>query len=463
MGFKKDFVWGSATASYQIEGAAYEDGKGLSVWDMACQKPGFIKFGHTGDVACDHYHRFAEDVAIMKELGLQAYRFSISWPRVLPEGIGKVNGSGLDFYDRLVDELLKNKIIPYITIFHWDYPYELYKRGGWLNPESPDWFGEYTKLVVERLSDRVTHWVTQNEPQCFIGRALQDGVGAPGLKLGFKDILLASHHSLLGHGKSVQAIRATAKQYPIIGYVPVGITYIPESNSKADIEAARTEMFSVTEKNVWSNSWWMDPVFLGKYPEDGINLFEEDLPEIGPDDMKTIFQPIDFFGTNIYNGEMMRMGKHGKPEKVKMAMGFARTAFNWPVTHESLYWGPKFFYERYVKPIIIAENGLSNTDWVSLDGKVHDPQRIDFLTRYIRQFQKASEDGVEAKGYFCWSLMDNFEWGQGYNERFGLVYVDFASQKRTIKDSGIWYQSVIETNGNNLLNNRIEDGKTTRK
>ncbi|TCL62559.1 beta-glucosidase [Hydrogenispora ethanolica] len=448
MGFKNDFVWGAATASYQIEGAAYEDGKGLSVWDMVCQKPGFVKFGDTGDSSCDHYHRVSEDVAIMKELGLQAYRFSICWPRVLPEGIGKVNPQGLDFYDRLVDELLKNNIIPYVTIFHWDYPYELYKRGGWLNPESPEWFAEYTKVVVERLSDRVTHWMTQNEPQCYIGRGHQEGTLAPGLKLGLKDVLLASHHSLLAHGKSVQVIRAAAKQPSMIGYAPVGITYIPQSNSKPDIEAARTAAFSITEKNVWSNSWWMDPVFLGKYPEDGLNLFEQELPEIGPDDLKTIFQPIDFFGTNIYSGKTVRMGKDGRPEEVKRETGFARTAFNWAVTPQSLYWGPKFFYERYRKPIIITENGLSNTDWVYLDGKVHDPQRVDFLTRYIRQFQRAAEDGVDAMGYFCWSFMDNFEWAEGYNERFGLVYVDFTSKNRIIKDSGIWYRKVIESNGN---------------
>lgn len=447
MGFKKDFVWGAATASYQIEGAAYEDCKGLSVWDMACKIPGFVKFSHTGDVACDHYHRYAEDVALMKELGLQAYRFSISWPRVIPEGTGKVNEKGLDFYEHLVDELLKNDITPYITLFHWDYPYELYKKGGWLKRESPDWFAEYAKVIIDRLSDRVSHWITQNEPQCYIGRGHQDGLHAPGLKLGLREVLQASHNSLLAHGKAVQVIRSSAKKESIIGYAPVGLTYIPRSTSAEDIEAARYATFSINEKSVWTNAWWMDPVFLGSYPEDGLKLFEQDMPEIGPDDMKIIAQPIDFFGTNIYNGKTVKANDKAKFEETDRESGFARTAFNWPVTPESLYWGPKFFYERYKKPVVITENGLSNTDWVHLDGKVHDTQRIDFLNRYIREYRRAADDGVDTAGYFCWSLLDNFEWAHGYNERFGLVHVDYATQKRTIKDSGYWYKSVVESNG----------------
>ena len=300
-------------------------------------------------------------------------------------------------------------------------------------------------------SDRVRHWITQNEPQCFIGLGHMEGTHAPGLSLGFKDVLLASHHSLLAHGKSVQAIRTHAKQSPLIGYAPIGMTKIPFGNSPTDIEAARSAMFSISEKTIQVNSWWMDPVYLGQYPEDGIKLFEKDLPHIGQDDMKLIAQPIDFFGANIYNGKLFRMGSGGTPELVRREDGHPRTAIGWSVSPEALYWGPKFFYERYNKPILITENGMSNIDWVSLDGKVHDPQRIDFLSRYIHEYRKAAAEGVDAIGYFCWSLMDDFEWSDGYSERFGLVHVDYATQKRTIKDSGYWYKKVIESNGSNLL------------
>jgi beta-glucosidase len=450
MSFKKDFVWGAATAAYQIEGAAFEDGRGLSVWDTCCKRPGLVKDNNNGNIACDHYHRYKEDIQLMKKLGLKAYRMSISWTRILPDGIGKINEKGLDFYERLVDELLDNGIIPYVTLFHWDYPQELYKKGGWLNPDSSDWFAEYTKVVVERLSDRVKHWMTQNETQCYIGLGHGSGEHAPGLKLDLSDVLLAGHNSLLAHGKAVQTIRKYSKGACEIGYAPVGIVSFPDTQSKEDIEAARKATFGVSDANTWNSSWWIDPVYLGSYPEDGLKSFEKWLPKIHAEDMKTIFQPVDFLGLNIYHGSRVRMGQNGKPEMVRKNEGCDQTAFKWQVTPEALYWGPKFFYERYQKPIVITENGLSNVDWVSLDGKVHDPQRIDFLNRYLREYKRAAQDGVDAKGYFCWSLMDNFEWAEGYNERFGLIHVNYQTQKRTIKDSGFWYKNVIETNGENL-------------
>ncbi len=453
MGFPEKFIWGAATASYQIEGAAFENGKGLSVWDTFCRKPGTVFQRHNGDIACDHYHQYQEDVQLMKELGLQAYRFSISWPRVLPEGVGRLNKEGLDFYDQLTDELLDNGIKPIITLFHWDYPYELYTRGGWINPESPDWFAEYTKTVVERLSDRVEYWVTLNEPQCFIGLGHYSGEHAPGLKLSMDEVLAAGHHALLAHGLSVQVIRDLSKQKCKIGYAPVGSVVIPETETNEDIEAARRLAFSTSKHQaVWSNSWWMDPVFLGSYPEDGLKLLEEHLPTIKAGDLETINQPLDFFGVNIYRGTVVRAGLNGQPEKVKLDAGYPRTAINWPVTPKALYWGPRFFYERYQKPIIIMENGLSNQDWPSLDGAVHDPQRIDFTHRYLLELERAIRDGVDIQGYFHWSLMDNFEWAEGYNERFGLVYVDFQTQKRIIKDSGYWYKRLIESNGRILEN-----------
>ena len=255
MNFPKDFVWGAAAASYQIEGGAFDDGKGLSVWDMMCRQPGKIWEGNTGEVSCDHYYRYEEDANLMGEIGLKAYRLSISWPRVIPEGTGKVNDKGLAFYDRLIDSLLENGVDPWITLFHWDYPYALYCRGGWLNRDSSDWFAEYAAVITDKLSNRVSHWMTQNEPQCYIGLGHQIGEHAPGVKLGFADILLAAHHSLLAHGKAVQAIRAHANLKPMIGAAPVGFTYYPATDSKVDIEAARNVMFSITKKNCWNNTW----------------------------------------------------------------------------------------------------------------------------------------------------------------------------------------------------------------
>ncbi|MEJ6951376.1 GH1 family beta-glucosidase [Natronospora cellulosivora (SeqCode)] len=451
MSFPKDFVWGAAAASYQIEGAAFEDGKGLSVWDMFCRKEGAILNNDTGEIACNHYHKYKEDVKIMKEIGLQAYRLSISWPRVLPNGTGKINEKGLKFYDKLIDELLANDIEPYVTLFHWDFPYELYKKGGWLNPASSDWFAEYTKIIVDRLSDRVKNWFTINEPQVFINLGHRDGVHAPGLKLSKDDILQISHNVLLAHGKAVRVIRENSDQDCRIGMAPVGSPVMPLEENEENIEVARKSNFLVNEHSeLWSMSWWMDPVIKGHYPEDGLKIYKEYMPDIKEGDMDIISQPIDFFGVNIYQGSKLGLDGNGKPYTVERKKGFARTAFNWPVTQDALYWGAKFYYERYGKPVIITENGLSNTDWVFLDGKVHDSQRIDFLSRYLKGFKKAGEEGADIAGYFHWSIMDNFEWAYGYQERFGLVYVDFESGERIIKDSGYWYKELIDNNGKNL-------------
>ena len=450
MMFPKDFTWGVAAASYQVEGAANDDGRGPSVWDMLCRKGGTIWNNQSGDAACDHYHRYKEDVALMKSLGIMAYRLSIAWPRVLPDGTGRVNPKGLEFYDRLVDELLVAGITPWITLFHWDYPYELYCRGGWLNPDSPDWFAEYAKIVVEKLSDRVRHWMTLNEPQCFIGLGHQDGTHAPGDKLGFAQVLRAGHNALLAHGKAVQTIRAASRTKPIVGYAPVGMVSAPASEIAADLAAARNAMFSLTAKNCWNNTWWMDPVFLGRYPDDGQKLYAAEMPPVRDADMATICQPLDFFGVNVYGGQVIRAGSDGRPEPVPVPTGHPITAFGWNVVPESLRWGPRFFQERYKLPIVITENGMANVDWPALDGKVHDPQRIDFLHRYLLQLRRAIADGVDARGYFQWSIMDNFEWAEGYKQRFGLVYVDDPTQRRVVKDSGFWYKDVIATNGANL-------------
>ena len=450
MSFPDGFIWGAAAASYQIEGAAYDDGKGPSVWDMQCRRPGAIWSGHTGDVACDHYHRYREDVALMRQVGLHAYRLSISWPRVMPDGRGIVNEQGLAFYDALIDSLLDAGITPYVTLFHWDYPYELYCKGGWLNRDSADWFADYTRVVIDRLSDRVTHWITQNEPQCFVWLGHSTGMHAPGDKLDFPEVLRIAHHTLLAHGMSVQVIRAHSTRPCQIGFAPVGAIAMPATDAPEDVAAARRAMFEVNEKTLFTNSWWSDPAIFGRYPEDGLALFGTAMPDIHEGDMDTICQPLDFYGVNIYSGRCVKAGVDGRPETVEWPVGMAQTAFRWPVTPESLYWGPRFLYERYQLPLIVTENGLSNQDWVALDGKVHDPQRIDFLTRYLREFERAGMDGVDIRGYFQWSIMDNFEWAEGYKERFGLVYVDFATQSRIPKDSAYWYTNVIKTNGASL-------------
>lgn len=452
MGFVKDFVWGAATSAHQIEGAYLEDGKGMDLWDVYEQEKGHIYEGHTGNVACDHYHKYKEDVQLMKQLGLQAYRFSINWSRILPNGTGTINQKGIDFYKRLLDELNNAEIEPYITLFHWELPYELYKKGGWMNDDITNWFGEYAAIVSKEFSSMAKHFFTMNEPQCFIGLGYQNGQHAPGLHLMNRDLFQMTHNTMKAHGTAVLQLRANAKNPIQIGYAPTCGVYYPASEKKEDVEAARKKFFECPDLDnwTWNVSWWSDPVLLGKYPEDGLKKYESYLPAITQDDLKLINQPLDFYGQNIYNGQMVKADENGNPTIAKRYPGFPKTAIQWPVTPECLRWGPKFLYERYKKPIYITENGQSCQDSISLDGKVHDPQRIDFTHRYLRELKKAAEEGVDVRGYFHWSLMDNFEWACGYSERFGMIYVDYESQKRIIKDSGYWYRDTIHCNGENI-------------
>ena len=414
MDFRKDFVWGAATSAYQIEGAVKEDGKGEHIWDVYTKEPGKIFEGHTGEVACDHYHRYKEDVRIMKEIGLKGYRFSIDWSRVMPEGAGRVNEAGIAFYNDLIDELLKNDIEPF--------------------------------------SDRVTHFFTLNEPQCFVGLGFVNGEHAPGIKAPIRDTFEMAHNVMKAHGRAVQMLRTHGKQPLVIGYAPTASVCYPATEKAEDIEAAKKSFFALPDEFSnwhWNVTWWSDPVLLGKYPEEGLAKYEPYLPKITEEDMRLISQPIDIYGQNIYNGYCVRMGEDGRAETVSRYEGFPKTAIDWPVTPECLYWGPKFLYERYQKPIYITENGLSCHDVISLDGKVHDPNRIDFLARYLHELKKAAGE-IDLRGYFQWSLMDNFEWAKGYSERFGLVYVDYPTQKRILKDSAYWYQKIIKENGSTL-------------
>ena len=447
MSFQKDFVWGSATASYQIEGAWNEDGRGLSVWDVFCHEPGNIEEGHTGDVACDHYHRYKEDIKLMKELGIKAYRLSISWTRIFPKGIGEINEKGVQFYSDLIDELLTNGIEPYITLFHWDYPYELYRKGGWLNDDCVQWFADYAGKIAELFSDRCVNYITFNEPQCFIGSGYVSGTHAPGLKVSYKDAFQMCHNVLKSHGAAVIAMRENAKQPIKIGYAPTCTANYPVSDSPEDVEAARKSFFAAPPLNrrvMWNTAWWSDPVLLGHYPEDGLALYKDYLPEITEEDMKLISQPIDFYAQNIYNGKAVESDGKGGYRFVSRAPGATKTAIQWSVTPECLRWGPRFLYERYGLPIFITENGMSAHDAVSLDGKVHDPNRIDFLHRYLLELEKAVDDGADIRGYFLWSFMDNFEWAKGYTDRFGIVYVNYETQERIPKDSAYWYRDWIE-------------------
>lgn len=444
-GFCKDFLWGAASAAHQIEGAYLEDGKGMGIWDTFEQETGYIIRNENGNVACDHYHRYREDVAIMKELGLKSYRFSVSWPRVMPEGYGTVNEKGLQFYIDLVNELTAAGIEPMVTLFHWNLPTAIYELGGWENPQVVDWFEQYTDVVTTALGKKVKYWMTFNEPQLFIGAGLNAGVFAPFEKKSTEALMRISKNVYLAHGKAVRIIRKNC-QNSIVGMAPTGEIVIPRDMNAESIERARKLSFSMKKESFTSSiTWWSDPIFFGKIPEDAQAIFGECLPVLTEEEWEIVTEPLDFYGFNIYQGledldSTEEYGPYAYP-------GSPKTSMDWNVTPEVLYWSCRFLYERYGKPIMITENGMSSFDWVSLDGKVHDPNRIDYLHRYLRSIKDAVSEGIPVLGYQYWSIMDNFEWINGYDKRFGLVYVDYRTQKRTIKDSACWYRDVIATNG----------------
>ncbi|WMC91548.1 GH1 family beta-glucosidase [Kineothrix sp. MB12-C1] len=455
--FCDDFVWGVASSAYQIEGRDKEDECGKIIWDTFAEA-GKTADGHSAEVACDHIHRYKKDYALMRLMGVKAYRFSLNWARILPEGTGRVNEKAIALYRDMVQEMRKNNIEPYITLYHWEFPQALQDKGGWLNAESVDWFAEYARVVSENFSDLCKYFITFNEPQCFVGLGNLSGEHAPGLKLPIKDVFQIAHNVLKAHGKAVINLRKYAKQLVKVGYAPTCSMAYPATDSKEDIEAAKKALFGFfnpVEKWTWNVSWFSDPVFLGHYPEEGVEKYKEYLPEITQEDMKLISQPLDFMGQNIYNGYMVSADADGKPVFESRKPGYEKTAAGWPVTPEAIYWGVRFLYERYEHPMYITENGMSCHDVVSLDGRVHDPNRIHFLDMYLSELQKASDDGVDVKGYFLWTFLDNFEWDKGYTERFGIVHVDFETQKRTVKDSAFWYQRVMETNGKELSINKL--------
>jgi len=459
--FNKDFVWGCASSAFQMEGALTEGGRGRSIWDTFSETPGKIWGNCKPEPGCDFYHKYKEDIDIMKDMGIKAYRFSLSWSRILPEGTGYVNPEGLKFYSDVIDELLKNGIEPYITMYHWDLPEALQEKGGWVNPEIINWFAEYASVISKAYSDRVTNFITLNEPQCFSGISFLHGDHAPAVKLDFKDQFLQVHNMLRAHGAAVRALRANAKRKINVGYAPTcGMPY-PATETPADIEAARRVLFTCPDDMsnwTWQVAWFSDPVFLGHYPEDGLKKYAEYLPEITDEDMKLISEPLDFMGENIYNGYAIRMGANGEPEYVDRDPGYAITGNDWPMTPQCFKWGLKYLYERYNMPIFVTENGTCCRDWVSLDGRVHDPMRTDFLNRYIIAMDEAMRDGVDIRGYFVWTLTDNFEWNLGYRDRFGLVFIDFTNGRRIRKDSSYFYEDVIKmtlTSGARSIRNEL--------
>ena len=445
--FPTSFVWGTATAAYQIEGAVAEDGRGPSIWDEFCDRPGVVVGGDTGTVAADHYHRWESDIELMNQLGLDAYRLSLSWSRILPTGSGAVNAKGLDFYDRLIDRLCSAGITAAVTLFHWDLPLALQEQGGWMNRDTSYRLGEYAQVVGERLSDRVGMWMPLNEPvvHTLYGHAL--GVHAPGLALGF-EAFQAAHHQLLGHGLAVEALRAT------------GCTNIGIASNHAPVRAASDSPEDVMAADIYDHvvNWmFADPVLVGKYPADE---FAQLLSGPVDEDLKIIGAPLDWYGINYYEPTMIAAPVEGQgtegvlevdlPPGLPFApvaiTGYPTTDFGWPIVPEGLGEILRTFHARFgdaLPPVYITESGCSFHDAPDAAGVVDDEARIDYHDAHLRALRSAMDDGVDVRGYFVWSLLDNFEWAAGYKERFGLVHVDFDTQKRTPKTSFEWYRALI--------------------
>jgi beta-glucosidase len=447
--FPKGFVWGSATSAYQIEGAAREDGRGESIWDRFAHTEGRIKDGSTGDVACDHYHRWPSDVTLMRDLGHAAYRFSVAWPRVLPAGRGQSNEKGLDFYSRLVDGLLKAGIAPYVTLYHWDLPQALQDKGGWADRDTVEAFAEYTEAVARRLGDRVAHWITHNEPWCASMVANHKGVHAPGIRDGAVAVAV-SHHILLSHGRAIPVIRSHSRG------ARVGITLnlsptFAASPSAADADAAR-------HYDGYINRWFLDPVCRGEYPADMVRdyvargyLPKEGLSSLVLDgDLATIATATDFLGVNYYNRAVLRSESVPEDKNAPRTVRVRdeRTDIGWEVYPEGLLEILLRVNEQYAPAtIFVTENGASYAEGPDASGRVADARRIRFLRDHLLSVHRAIEHGVPVAGYFAWSLMDNYEWDHGYTQRFGITWVDYATQQRIPKDSAGWYKKVIESNG----------------
>lgn len=442
--FPEDFAWGVATASYQIEGGWREDGKGEGIWDRFSHMPGNIADGTNGDVACDFYHNYEKDISLAKTLGIKVYRLSISWPRIFPDGVGEINRKGIEFYRRVLLCLREHGIQSAVTLYHWDLPQRLQDRGGWANREIVAWFHAFAKTVYEELGDLVDYWITLNEPYCSAMLGYWTGNHAPGYH-DYSMALQAVHHLLLAHGTAVKAYRETGMTAKIGITLNMNISYPYNCNSSADKEAAKRNQLQ-------SNNLFGDPIFKGYYPEELFAYLEKKnvvLPDIQPGDMELIHQKIDFFGLNTYYPNFIKADEGAWPlEAAAVKTGLPRTDADWEVFPQGMYDILKWVNETYRPPqIIITENGAAFNDWVNSDGEIKDMDRIDYLKRYLISVKTAIDEGVPVTGYYVWCFCDNFEWAWGLNRRFGIVYVDYKTQKRIAKESARWFSSVIENNG----------------
>ncbi len=430
--FPENFLWGSATSSFQIEGSTKEDGRSESIWDRFCKQSGAIADNSNGDVACDHYHRYKEDVQLISSLGLQAYRFSVAWPRIIPDGRGAVNQKGLDFYDRLVDELLQADIAPYVTLYHWDLPQVLEDKNGWVNRDTAYAFADYTRAVVERLGDRVASWATLNEPYVSASLGYKTGEHAPG-RQSQSDSFAAAHHLLLAHGLAIPAIRDYAPKSDagiVLNFTPC----FPESDTPEDNQAA-----SITDG--WDNRWYVEPIAGLGYPADTIEALGWDQKEVQSDDLKIIAAPIDFLGVNYYTRQLQSADGTTSAKRLPL------TAMGWEIYPQGIYETLTRLHRNHgFKKYYITENGAAFDDPPGQNEFVDDQNRIDYLHDHLQQLHRSIESGVPLKGYFAWSLFDNFEWAYGYEKRFGLVRVNYDTLERTPKASALWYSEVAKTN-----------------
>jgi beta-glucosidase len=428
-------VFGAATSAYQVEGAAFEDGRGESIWDRFCARPGAVRNGDSGLVACDSYHRYAEDVRLLAELGVDAYRFSISWPRVLPEGRGRVNQAGLDHYDRLVDALLEHGIQPYPTLYHWDLPQALEDAGGWPARATAEAFAEYAALVAARLGDRVRSWITHNEPWVVAWLGYGLGVHAPGRR-STADAVAATHHLLLSHGWAVEALRQASPEARVGIALVLTQTY-PASDDDEDVLAAR-------RADGTFNRWFLDPVFGRGYPDDVAEDFLPDAPPVRDGDLAAIAAPLDFIGVNYYFRQLVSAAGQAHHAELVHPAGADVTATGWEVFPQGLYDTLHRLHSDYDPPsLLVLENGAAYEDVLTHDRRVDDPERIAYLRQHVAVVRRAIADGVPVHGYFAWSLLDNFEWAHGYLKRFGIVYVDYPTLERIPKGSFHWYRSTI--------------------
>ena len=441
--FPEGFVWGVAAAAPQVEGAAREDGKGESIWDRFARHPGAVKGGDTPEVACDHYHRYESDAALMRDLGIRHYRLSVAWPRVVPDGDGPINPRGLDFYDRLIDALLARGITPWVTLFHWDLPQPLEDRGGWLARATAEAFRRYAEAVVGRLGDRVARWFTLNEIPCIIGNGYGNGSFAPGRRVDARALNEGYHHALLAHGHAVAVVRALGGRQARVGLVHNHLPPppIPVTETDEDIAAAR----AVYERD---NRQLLGPLYHGRYPEAFLEAAGRDAPSVAAGDLELIAQPTDYLGLNPYAGDFVRAGPDGRPEVLPFPRQYPRGDLPWlNITPQCLYWAVRFAAEVFgVRTTLITENGAAFDDAMTPGGEVLDLDRREYLRQHLLALHRAIAEGFDVRGYFVWSILDNFEWAEGYGKRFGLVHVDYATQRRTPKLSAGWYARVIREN-----------------